>query len=365
MILKNIIDEIESVYPLYIQESYDNSGLIIGDRNADITGILVALDLDVEVINEAISQNCNLIITHHPFIFHNIKKLIAGNDVYDLLQLIIKNNVNIYACHTPMDKSSYGLNIAVAEKMNLQNIKILKPETNLLFKLVTFCPHDYADKVREALFEAGAGVIGNYDSCSYNIQGTGTFRAGENTNPFVGEKNKLHYEPETRIETIFPKWLTNDIVAALISNHPYEEVAYDIYPLENVHPQIGLGAIGELKNSMELFDFLSMIKKSFSLPIIRYSRIDNNKKINTIAICTGSGIELLQEAIHQNADVFLTADIKYHDFQAANNKILLVDIDHYKSEIIFIEKMYDFLSKKFSNFAIQKFEKSNSYIKYF
>ena len=364
MKLKYIINEVESVYPLYIQESYDNSGLIVGDLDADITGILLALDLNIAVINEAINQNCNLVITHHPFIFHNIKKIVAGNDIYDQLQLIIKNNLNIYTCHTPMDKSQYGLNMAVAEKMNLQNIKILKPETNLLYKLVTFCPHDYADKVREALFEAGAGVIGNYDSCSYNIQGTGTFRAGENTNPFVGKKGQLHYEPETRIETIFPKWLTNDIISALLSNHPYEEVAYDIYPLDNVHPQIGLGAIGELIRVMDLDEFLSYLKNIFSLPFIRYSHIDN-KKISKVAICTGSAAELLSVAIAQNADAFLTADIKYHDFQNATNKILMADIGHYESEIIFIEKMYDFLSKKFPNFAIQKFEKSNSFIKYF
>lgn len=364
MKLKNIINEVESIYPLYIEESYDNSGLIVGDVNAEISGILLALDLNIDVINEAIKQNCNLVITHHPFIFHNIKKIIAGSDLYDHLQLIIKNNLNIYACHTPMDKSQYGLNLAVAEKMNLQNTKILKPETNLLYKLVTFCPLDYADKVRKALFEAGAGVIGDYDSCSYNVQGTGTFRAGENTNPFVGQKGQIHYEPEIRIETIFPKWLTNDIILALISNHPYQEVAYDIYPLENVHPQIGLGAIGELKNPMYLDEFLSYLKNIFSLPMIRYSNIDN-KKICKVAICTGAAAELLSVAIAQNADAFLTADIKYHDFQNAANKILMADIGHYESEIIFIEKMYDFLSKKFPNFAIQKFEKSNSFIKYF
>ncbi|HHW58876.1 MAG: Nif3-like dinuclear metal center hexameric protein [Bacteroidales bacterium] len=365
MKLNDIIKIIEASYPLYIQEPYDNSGLIIGDKEANINGILIALDLNNDVIKEAIKNNCNLIITHHPFIFNNIKKLEAGDELFDKLNLIFKNEINVYSSHTPMDKSFNGINIALAERLNLKNIQILYPENNLLCKLVTFCPLNYADKVRESLFNAGAGVIGNYDCCSYNVQGLGSFRAGDDTNPFVGKKGEIHYEPETRIETIFPKWLTNDIISALLYSHPYEEVAYDIYQLENTHPKVGLGAVGNLNNEMEVYDFLTFVKDIFKLPTLRYSYVENIKKIHKVALCSGSGADILPIAINQKADAYLTADIKYHDFQKAHNKILLLDIGHYESEIIFVEKMYDYLSKKIPNFAIQKSENSYSFINFF
>jgi hypothetical protein len=266
--------------------------------------------------------------------------------------------------HTNLDNSFDGLNALLCKKFGIIKYKILLPSGNQLNKLVTFCPLEYAEKVRNSLFIAGAGHIGNYDCCSYNIGGQGTFRASENAKPFVGEINKLHFEDEIRIEVIFPSFLEKKLISTLIENHPYEEVAYDIYPLKNKYGRSGAGLVGDLQNEMDLFDFLGIIKDLTGIPVIRHTA-QVGKKIRRVALCSGSGSFLIQEAINEKADLFLTADLKYHDFFKSQGNMVLADIGHYESEQFVKEWIYAVLIEKFPNFAVLISETNANPVKYY
>jgi dinuclear metal center YbgI/SA1388 family protein len=350
MRIKEISQVLETFAPLAFQEEYDNAGLIIGNPEMEISGALIALDITAEVLDEAIENNCNLVIAHHPLIFKGLKRLVGDDAVQRLTIKAIQNQVAVYAMHTNLDNSVNGLNSWVCDLLGIKNYRILSPGKGLLSKLVTFCPVDYADKIRQALFDAGAGHIGNYDCCSYNVTGQGTFRASENTHPFVGEKNVVHIESETRIEVVFPGLLERKLITALIKNHPYEEVAYDIYPLSNTAGFSGSGMIGELNEAMTGPKFLTHVKTQLGIPFLRHSELIE-KKISRVAVCTGSGAFLISEAKNSGADAFLTADLKYHDFFEGDEQIVLADIGHYESERFAKDLIYAILIKKFPTFA--------------
>ncbi len=352
MIVQDCISILENFAPLQYQESYDNAGLLVGNRNDTITKALITIDVTPAVVQEAIDCKADIIIAHHPLIFKPLKRLTDSSDVETCVGLAIKHSIAIYACHTNLDAMIHGVNAKICEKIGLQHCKIMVPRQNQLTKLVTFVPNAYIEKVQEAIFSAGAGSIGNYDKCSFFAQGTGTFRANEQANPFVGEKNELHNEPETRIETIFPNEKTNEVLSALFANHPYEEVAYDLYPVRNTYPLAGDGMIGEFLQPMETMEFLKFIKQSFHCGSIKYTASDK-KTISKVAVCGGSGSFLIQDALRQKADIFITADVKYHDFFLANNSLILADIGHYESEQYTKELFYELLNKNFYNFAIQ------------
>ena len=351
MLVNDVAKIIEKFAPLQLQESYDNSGLCIGNPEQTVTGILLTIDITEPVINEAIQKNCNLIISHHPLIFSGIKKITGKNYIERCTIKAIQNNIAIYSAHTNMDAVSEGVSKKMCDKLGLINCKILLPLNGELRKLVTFVPTDSSEKVREAIFAVGAGHIGNYDSCSFNVEGKGSFRGNESSNPFVGEKEKLHFENETRIETVFPKFIEKEIIKALILAHPYEEVAYDIYPIENSYPLAGMGMIGELPSEMAELEFLQKVKNTFNAKYIRHTSI-RNQNIRKIAVCGGSGSSLLPNAIHCRADVFISADFKYHQFFDSENKITIADIGHYESEQFTKEIFYDLLTKNFNNFAV-------------
>jgi dinuclear metal center YbgI/SA1388 family protein len=348
--LKDVIDYLEEIAPPSLQESYDNAGLIVGNDAAEIKGILICLDSTEAILDEAIKKNCNLIIAHHPIVFSGLKKLNGKNYVERVVIKAIQNNLAIYAAHTNLDNVQIGVNKKICDKLGLNNCRILSPKKNLLRKLVTFCPTDQADKIRTALFEAGSGHIGNYYECSYNIEGYGTFRGGKDTNPYVGEKGRQHRENETRVETIFPSYLQSKIVVGLLKVHPYEEVAYDIYPLENSHQQVGSGMVGELENEMDEKSFLKHVKESMKTDCIRHTAL-LNKKVKRVAVCGGAGSFLLNDAIREKADIFITADFKYHQFFDADNRIVIADIGHYESEQFTKELFAELLKQKFSTFA--------------
>ena len=350
MTIREIKQVLEHYAPLELQEAYDNAGLIIGNPDTKISNVLISLDITDEVLDEAMQNDCNLIISHHPLIFKGLKRLVGEDPVQLLTVKAIQNHIAVYAMHTNLDNSINGLNAWVCDLLGIKNCRILSPGKGLLSKLVTFCPVDHSDRVRQALFEAGAGHIGNYDCCSYNLSGQGTFRASEKTNPFVGEKNVVHVEPESRIEVIFPRFIEHRLVSALLQNHPYEEVAYDIYPLSNTAGFAGSGMIGELDHAMTETRFLEKVKKRMGLPYLRHSEL-YGKKISRVAVCTGSGAFLIPEAKKSGADAFLTADLKYHEFFDANGKLILVDIGHYESERFAKDLIYGILIKKFPNFA--------------
>lgn len=353
MKLSEILDFLESIAPPALQESYDNSGLITGNRSMEITGAIVSLDCIEAVVDEAIANKCNLIIAHHPIVFSGIKKLNGKNYIERTVIKAIKNDIAIYAIHTNLDNVPDGVNAKIGEKLGLKNLRILSPKSGLLRKFVTFCPADAAEKVRQALWNAGAGVIGNYDSASFNTIGTGTYRGNENSNPVIGEKGKLMREPEERIEMIYPAYLERKILSALRASHPYEEIAYDLFTLENKWNQIGAGMIGEIEKPLPVLDFLKQVKNAMKADVVRYTPIPD-KMVSKVAICGGSGSFLLQEAMAAGADILVTADFKYHQFFDGEGKIVIADIGHFETEQFTVELLYDRLKQNFPTFAVRQ-----------
>ncbi len=364
MIIKQVVDFFEGIAPASFQEDYDNAGLLVGNNSNEVKGILITLDVTEQVVQEAIELGANLIVAHHPIVFSGLKRFTNNNYVERTVIKAIKNDIAIFAAHTNLDSVIYnGVNTKICEKIGLKNLEILSPAKDKLCKLVVFVPADYSEVVRKAIFDAGAGVIGNYDSCSFNQQGTGTFRAGEGANPFVGNKGELHKESEIKIETIIPTHLTNKIIGAMAKAHPYEEPAYDIYPLNNKWKQVGMGMVGELTVAEDEIDFLKRIKKIFNAGSVRYTQLQN-KKVKKVALCGGAGSSLLKDAIGVGADVFITGDFKYHQFFDAENRIVIADIGHFESEQYTKELFYELLTRKFSNFAIHFTKVNTNPIKY-
>ena len=364
MKIKEIAQYLESIAPLSFQESYDNAGLVIGDSDTECTGILTSLDVTEEVVKEAARKNCNLIVAHHPIIFKGLKNINGKNYVERTVIAAIKNDIAIYGIHTNLDNVLEGVNDKIAEKLQLQNCRVLLPKEGSLEKLVTFVPVKNAAEVRNALFKAGAGSIGNYDECSFNVDGAGTFRAGKGSDPYVGEIGKQHTENETRIEVIFPSFLEQKIISELKKAHPYEEVAYYMQALKNTLDTVGSGLSGELPHAVSENELLAILKSAFNLTVIRHTSF-LNKPVRKIAVCGGAGSFLLSAAIAAGADVYVTGDVKYHEFFDADNRIFLADIGHYESEQFTIELLTEFLQKKFSNFAVLKTEINTNPVNYF
>lgn len=364
MKIKDIINVLESVAPPALQESYDNAGLLTGNREEECTGILCTLDSTESVIEEAIAQKCNLVIAHHPVIFRGLKRITGKNYVERTIIKAIKHDIAIYAIHTNLDNILTGVNGKMADRLGLINRQILLPKNAVLKKLYTFVPQSHAEKLRQALWDAGAGYIGNYSECSFNTEGTGTFKGGANTTPFVGEKDKLHYEKEMKIEVIFPGWLQSRIIPALISAHPYEEPAFDIIALDNQHAGVGSGLTGSLPEPMEEKAFLNLIKQKFDLQVIRHTPL-TGRPIQKVSLCGGSGSFLIPNVLGANSDIYITADIKYHEFFDANGKIVLADIGHFESEQFTIELLYDILVEKFPTFAVLKTAVNTNPLVYF
>jgi len=363
MKLAEITNYLETIAPLNYQEDYDNSGLIVGDPNMEIRAALVALDCIESIVDEAISTGCNLIITHHPIVFKGLKKLNGKTYVERVVLKAIKNNIALYAIHTNLDNIHTGVNARICERLGLSGTKVLAPKTGLLKKLVTYCPQAQAEQLRSALFYAGAGNIGNYSECSFNADGLGTFKANEDTDPFVGEKGVRHREPEVRIEVVFHAQSERKVLIALFENHPYEEVAYDIYKLENKHQLIGSGMVGWLEYDMDGYDFLHLVKDRMQAKVIRHTDMIG-KRIKKVAVCGGSGSFLLKDAIAAGADAFVTADFKYHEFFDADEKIIIADIGHFETEQFTSNLLLEIIQKKFTNFAIRLTEQNTNPINY-
>ncbi len=362
--LKEITRILEHLAPLSLQESYDNAGLQVGDREMEVSGVLITIDVTEQVLDEAASLGFNLVISHHPVIFGGLKSITGSSAAERVVRKAIKKDIAIYSGHTNFDAAPGGVNSAMANRLGLVNQKVLDPIGDLLKKLVVFVPGEHLEKVRSAMFEAGAGHIGAYDSCSFNLEGKGTFRGSDKTNPFVGRKGELHQEPETRVETILPGYIMGRVVKEMIAAHPYEEVAYDIYPLENVFEGAGSGMTGELEEPMDEEIFMNFVKDRFGVSVIRHSAL-LGKPVKKVAVCGGSGSFLLRKARSSGADVFVTGDIKYHQFFDADGKIVVMDIGHFESEQFTRELFYDLLMKNFPKFAVRISETDTNPIKYF
>ncbi|HPE86430.1 MAG: Nif3-like dinuclear metal center hexameric protein [Bacteroidales bacterium] len=354
---------LEQVAPPAYQESYDNAGIITGSYDTECTGAIITLDVTEAVVQEALSHKANLIIAHHPLIFNPLKKIIPGNAVTNPLIEAIKHDITIYAIHTNLDNVATGVNHKLCSVLGIKNPEILAPGNGKLSKLVTFVPPSHANKVREALFAAGAGDIGNYDLCSFNSQGEGTFRAKKNTHPFSGKIGEMHSGPEVRIETIFPAYLSQKITKALKTTHPYEEVAYDICSIDNYHPAVGAGMIGDLDHPISWRNFLDTVKEKLHIPCIRHTGITDHK-VKRVAVCGGAGSFLITKARKANADLFLTGDIKYHEFFDGGKQLILADIGHYESEQFTKDLLFEILNEKFPTFALSISKTNTNPVKY-
>jgi dinuclear metal center YbgI/SA1388 family protein len=363
MKISDILTVLEEMAPLAYAEDFDNVGLIVGDPNTDATGILVCHDALENVIDEAIAKNCNLVVCFHPILFSGLKKITGKSYIERAVIKAIKNDIAIYAVHTALDNHKEGVNKIFCDALGLMNTTILVPKENYIKKLVTYTVPENADRVRKALFDAGAGNIGNYENCSFTSPGSGSYKGNEASNPVVGERGELTVTDEVKIEVTFEKHLEQKILRALFENHVYEEVAYEIYSLLNKHQNIGLGMVGELEHPMDEQSFLQYIKEKMQAQGIRHSAF-TGKPIKKVAVLGGSGSFAITNAIAAGADVFLTADVKYHQFYEAEGRLLLADIGHYESERYTKNYIVDYLTKKIPNFAIILSEENTNPVKY-
>lgn len=362
--IKDVSAFLESLAPQHLQESYDNSGLLTGNPDTTVSGVLVTLDCTEAVIAEAIDLNCNLIVSHHPIIFKGIKKLTGQTYVERTIIAAVKNDIAIYAAHTNLDNVHHGVNKKIADKLGLKNTRVLTPRKGTLSKLVTFVPKEHLNAVLHVLYAAGAGQIGMYKNCSFQVSGTGTFEPNSAAKPFIGKPGQQETVEEVRIELILPTHEENKILNALRKEHPYEEVAYYLTHVENEDQDIGAGLLGELETPEEPIQFLQRLKKQMNVSVVRYTPF-TNKMLNKVALCGGAGSFLLPQAIAQGADVFVSADFKYHEFFDAEGRILIADIGHYESEQFTKELLLEVLSKKFSTFAINFSKTVTNPISYF
>ena len=351
MIIQDVIHHLEALAPLQYAEDFDNVGLLVGNKNDKLKGVLVTLDTLESVVDEAIEKNCNLIVSFHPIIFKGLKKLNGNSYVERVVIKAIQNNIAIFAIHTALDNCLQGVNAIICDTLGIKNKKILLPQQGTIKKLTTYVPINDATKLRNQLFKVGAGTIGNYENCSFNSEGIGTYQGNDDSNPVKGKKGELHREEETQISLTFQKHLESKILNALFEHHPYEEVAFEVTTLDNYNQTIGMAMVGELEKEIKTEDFFDFVKEKMNVSVIKHSKIIK-KSVKRIAVLGGSGSFAIQAAKAAKADVFITSDLKYHDFFSAEDQIILADIGHYESEQFTKNFLADYLSKKITNFAV-------------
>jgi dinuclear metal center YbgI/SA1388 family protein len=365
MQIATIISHLESIAPPLYQETYDNAGLLTGSADWECTGVLTTLDATVEVVQEAVSRGCNLIVAHHPIIFGGLKRINGKNYIEKAVIAAIKHDMAVYAIHTNLDNSVMeGVNGKIAEKLGIRKGISLQPRESTLQKLVCFVPEAQLELVREALFAAGAGRIGGYSECSFANGGTGTFKGGPETVPFAGRPGTRHEEKEVRLEVILPAHLGRQVVQAMISAHPYEEVAYDLVPLSNGHAGVGSGLVGELPEALEETAFLDKIRLIFGSPVIRHTRL-TGRPVKKVAVCGGAGSFLISRALDAGVQFYITSDVKYHEFFDANDRMVIADIGHFESEQYTIDLLFEVLREKFRNFAVLKSDTKTNPVNYY
>ena len=365
MQISDIVGHLESLAPPAYQESYDNAGLLTGCGTWECTGVLTTLDVTEEVVEEAVARQCNLIVAHHPIVFGGLKKIIGKNYVERTVIAAIKKDIAIYAIHTNLDNMvEQGVNGRIADKLGLGERKVLLARESTLQKLYCFVPVDHLEVVRSAIFAAGAGHIGGYSECSYSVEGFGTFKGGEGTQPFVGQPGVRHTEKEARLEVILPAYLSRSVVQAMTAAHPYEEVAYDLVPLANTYSGVGAGLVGELPEPVEEKTFLGMLCEIFGLSVVRHTQL-TGRPVKRVAICGGAGSFLISNALASGANIYVTSDVKYHEFFDANDRLVIADIGHFESEQFTTDLLFDNLREKFRNFAVLKSDVKTNPVHYY
>ncbi|MDP1678435.1 MAG: Nif3-like dinuclear metal center hexameric protein [Bacteroidota bacterium] len=347
MRIKDFRKQFEIIAPPAIAWKGDNVGLLVGRENDIIQNIVIALDLTMDVAKEADKKKANVIITHHPLLFHPLKAITESSRIGEIVLYLIEHKINLYAAHTNLDSVQWGVNFTLANVLGLKDVKVLSPLNDSLTSISVFIPREYVENVAEAMHSVGGGTFTKYDQCSFRGEGIGTFRGMNNANPFIGAIGKKEIVEEIRLEMLVEQWKLNAVVSAMLKAHPYEEVAYNIVPLKNRNSEYGLGAIGTLRVPMKQGPFLSLIKKKLGASAVRYS--GKSKSIQRVAVCGGSGAELIDEAVAKQADAMITADLKYHTFQDFEQKILLVDAGHFETEHVVLP----ILAKKISQICKQ------------
>ena len=363
MKIKEIISALEQFAPLPLQDSFDNAGLQVGLTDAEATGALLCLDVTEAVLDEALATGCNLVVSHHPLLFKGCKSLTGRTYVERCVIKAIRHGIAIYSAHTNMDNAPQGVNHKMALKLGLTALQVLEPKEQMLLKLAVYVPQSHAEAVRQALFAAGCGCIGRYDSCSFGTQGQGTFRPGEGTRPYLGRPHELSTVPEVRIETILPAYRQADALRAIHSAHPYEEPAYDLYPLQNTWAQTGAGVIGQLPEPEPETDFLARVKATFHVACLRHNAL-TGRPVRTVALCGGAGAFLMPQALRAKADVFITGEIKYHDYFGHDGEILLTEIGHYESEQYTQEIFHTIIREAFPALPVRHTTVDTNPIKY-
>ena len=361
--IKDIANTLEMFAPLPLQDDFDNAGLQIGLTDAEVAGVLLCLDVTEAVVDEAIASGCNLIVSHHPVIFKPLKRITGSNYVERCILKALANGIAIYSSHTNIDNAPGGVNYRIADILGLQNVRILIPKEESLLKLAVYVPLSHADTVRNALFAAGCGNIGNYDSCSYNLNGFGTFKAQKECNPFCGSIGELHKEEEVRIETIMPAYIRNRVIKAMIDVHPYEEPAYDIYPLKNSWSSVGTGIIGELPQECDEFEFLATVKEKFAVGCVRHTQL-LGRKIKKVALCGGAAGSYAGAALAAGADIYITGEARYHDLFSYAGKMTVAVIGHYESEQYTIDIFAEIISSKYPDMKIIKTSVDTNPVRY-
>ncbi len=364
MLISHIVSALENFAPPALQEDYDNTGLILGNSSNECTGVMVTVDMTEAVVAEAVSEGCNMIVAHHPIIFKGIRRLNGSTPQQRAILAAIKNDIAVYACHTSLDSAPGGVSQRMASMLGLDSVMPLEPADGRMLRLQVFVPVAHADDVRMALFDAGAGEIGNYDSCSYTLSGRGSFRALPGSDPFVGKPGELHFENEECIQVVLPVWRRRAVEAALLQVHPYEEPAYDFVSICNALPHAGLGAVGNLSETLAPAEIVGLVKEVFDSPVARCSDYPADARIRRVALCGGSGSSLIGRAIRAGAAVMITSDVKYHDFVDYANDILIIDIGHHESENCSKSIIFDIISEKFPNFAVRNSQSDVNPIKY-
>ncbi|MDR3137941.1 MAG: Nif3-like dinuclear metal center hexameric protein [Tannerellaceae bacterium] len=361
--ISRLLEVLEEFAPPALQESFDNTGIQVGETGQEARGALLCVDVTEEVIDEALAKGCNLVIAHHPLLFKPVKSLRGATYIERCVMKACKYNIVIYAAHTNLDNVRKGVNGCLAERIGLNNIHILSPKREGLVKVVTFVPSEHAQKVRDALFAIGAGYIGNYDRCSFRLEGLGSFCAQDGAHPFIGEVGMEHVEREERIETVIPAYLQGKVLQAVQAAHPYEEPATDIYPLNNAWEGAGAGIWGDLPEEENEQDFLLRIKELFNVPCIQHSTL-REKAVRRVAVCGGSGAFLIKEAIACRADVLITGEARYNDYYDVESRLLLAVTGHYESEACTKDIFRTLILKKFPTFALHLSETDVNPVKY-
>ncbi|MCH5319750.1 MAG: Nif3-like dinuclear metal center hexameric protein [Paramuribaculum sp.] len=351
--IRDIISLIEDFAPSALQESYDNCGLQVGDATLECTGALLCVDARPEIVEEAKRKGLNLIICHHPLFFKGLKRIIGNTQVEKTAWAAIKHDIAIYASHTSLDNARGGVSFSMAEALGLNNIRFLSPQDDKILKLSVWIPRAHALDLRDQLFMAGCGQLGNYDNCSFSVEGTGTFRPLEGSCPADGTINALHSGEEVRLELLLPRWIKSKVEETILLNHPYEEPAYEFSSVTIGTKSSGLGAVGELSSPITAVSLIERIKSTFNSPVVRCNRFDIHTPVRKVALCGGSGSSFIENAIREKAQVYITSDTGYHAFVDYADKILIADIGHFESENCAKNIFYGIIKEKFPNFAVE------------